>query len=197
MGKLNVVYKPIGEIKPYEKNPRKNDEAVRFVKNSIEKFGFRNPIIIDGDGVIVAGHTRYKAAQELGLEEVPTISADDLTPEQIKAFRIADNKTAERADWDNELLKEELSDLLDDFEMTDFGFGDFELTILTGDFDPEPYDEEMAGQYGQNEDNFLDRKRIIISFTSDTEGLVADMLGVEEINKVTYDILELRTGAGE
>ena len=123
MGKLNVVYKPIGKIKPYEKNPRKNDEAVRFVKNSIEQFVFKNPIIIDGDGVIVAGHTRYKAAQELGLQEVPTISADDLTPEQVKAFRLADNKTAEMAEWDLDLLDEELEELeLDEIDMSDFGF---------------------------------------------------------------------------
>ena len=123
MEKLKVVYKKLNDIKPYEKNPRRNDEAVRFVKNSIEKFGFKNPIIVDGDGVIVAGHTRYKAAQEVGLMEVPTISADDLTPEQVKAFRLADNKTAEMAQWDLELLDEELEELeLDEIDMSDFGF---------------------------------------------------------------------------
>ena len=82
MDKLKVVYKKLSEIKPYENNPRQNDQAVPYVKKSIEQFGFKNPIIIDGDGIIIAGHTRYKAAQELGLKEVPTILADDLTPEQ-------------------------------------------------------------------------------------------------------------------
>ena len=130
---LKIVYKPLDDIKPYENNPRNNDDAVRFVKNSIEQFGFKNPIIVDKDGVIVAGHTRYKAAQELGLTEVPTISADDLTPAQVKAFRIADNKTAERASWDSVLLREELEGL--DFDMTDFGFEDFELDALNTDFD--------------------------------------------------------------
>lgn len=191
MGKLKVVYKPLQEIHPYEKNPRKNDDAVQFVKNSIEKFGFKNPIIIDGDGAIVAGHTRYKAAQELGLTEVPTITADDLTPEQIKAFRIADNKTAERASWDNDILREELSDLLDDFDMTDFGFGDFELSILTEDFEPEPYDDELINQYSENDEKFVQKKRVIITYTDEEESELLSVLGLQSIKKVVYDIKEL------
>ena len=191
MGKLKVVYKPLQEIHPYEKNPRQNDDAVQFVKNSIEKFGFKNPIIIDGDGAIVAGHTRYKAAQELGLTEVPTITADDLTPEQVKAFRIADNKTAERATWDNDILKEELGDLLDDFDMTDFGFGDFELSILTEDFEPEPYDEELINQYSENDEKFVQKKRVIITYTDEEESELMRVLGLESIKKVVYDIKEL------
>lgn len=189
--KLKVAYRKIDEIKPYDKNPRKNDDAVKFVKNSIEKFGFKNPIIIDKDGVIVAGHTRYKAAKELGMTEVPVVVADDLTPEQVKAFRIADNKTAERATWDNDLLKEELGEILDEFDMTDFGFGDFELTILQGDYDPEPYDEEMMEQYSENDEKFTAKKRVIITYTEETETQVAEVLGVGEIKKVVYDISEL------
>lgn len=85
------------DIKPYEKNPRKNDEAVKYVAESIKEFGFKVPIVVDKDMTIVAGHTRYKAAKKLGLNEVPVIVADDLTDEQIKAFRLADNKTGEKA----------------------------------------------------------------------------------------------------
>lgn len=115
----------LSKIKPYEKNPRKNAEAVKYVANSIKSFGFKVPIVIDSDGVIVAGHTRYKAAKKLGLKVAPCIVADDLSPEEIKAFRLADNKVAEQAEWDFELLDEELADLLD-FDMSQFGF---DLTV--------------------------------------------------------------------
>lgn len=119
---MQILEKRLDEIKPYERNPRKNDEAVKYVAASIKEFGFKVPLVIDSDGVIVCGHTRYKAAQELGLPTVPCIMADDLTPEQIKAFRLADNKTAEIATWDDELLSGELADILD-IDMGDFGFG--------------------------------------------------------------------------
>ena len=119
---MNIVYMQLGTISPYEKNPRKNDDAVEYVANSIREFGFKVPIVIDKDGVIVAGHTRYKAAKKLKMENVPCIIADDLTDEQIKAFRLADNKTAEMASWDMEMLNIELDGLLD-FDMSDFGFG--------------------------------------------------------------------------
>ncbi len=85
---------PISAVKPYEKNPRKNENAVNGVAESIKKFGFQQPLVIDKDGVIVAGHTRYKAALQLGLDTVPCVRANDLTPEQIKAYRILDNKSA-------------------------------------------------------------------------------------------------------
>ena len=100
------------ELKPYENNPRKNDSAVGAVAKSIEQFGFKVPLVIDKNNVIVCGHTRYKAAQKLGLEKVPCIIADDLTPAQIKAFRLADNKTAELSTWDFEKIDEELSSLI-------------------------------------------------------------------------------------
>ena len=117
---MKIVYKKINELKPYENNPRYNDEAVEYVANSIKEFGFKVPIIVDKNNVIVAGHTRYKASLELGLEEIPTIIADDLTEEQIKAFRLADNKVSEKSQWNFELLDEELNDL--DIDMSDFGF---------------------------------------------------------------------------
>lgn len=115
---MNIVEKRLNELKPYENNPRINDGAVKFVKNSIEEFGFKVPIVIDKDGVIVAGHTRYKASQELGLKTVPCVVADDLTDEQVKAFRIADNKTAEKASWDLDALKTEMEELEEELENT-------------------------------------------------------------------------------
>ena len=112
----------ITELHEYENNPRNNDGAVDAVAASIEEFGFKVPIIIDSENIIVAGHTRLKAAKKLGLDTVPCIVADDLTPEQIKAFRLADNKTGELAGWDFAKLEEELSGISEQFDITAFGF---------------------------------------------------------------------------
>ena len=101
----------IEEIKPYKKNPRKNEKAVDIVADSIKEFGFRNPIILDKDNVIVAGHTRFTAARQLNIREVPVLYATDLTPEQVKAFRIMDNKSTEYSYWDYDLLKQEILSL--------------------------------------------------------------------------------------
>lgn len=108
------------DIRPYENNPRLNDDAVGPVKESIKRYGFKVPMILDANNVIVTGHTRYKAARALGMTEVPAIYADDLTPEQIKEFRLVDNKTAEFAQWDFSKLEAELDGL--DFDMSEFGF---------------------------------------------------------------------------
>ena len=120
---LEIKMMKVSQLKPYEKNPRKNDEAAKYVAESIKSFGFKVPIVIDKDNVIVAGHTRYKAAKKLKLKEVPCIIADDLTDKQLKAYRIADNKVAEMSEWDFDLLNEELECLFD-FDMTAFGFDD-------------------------------------------------------------------------
>ena len=117
-----IEIRKIDEIIPYINNPRHNKEAVDLVAASIAEFGFKNPIILDSKNVIVAGHTRFAAAKKLGLKEVPCIMADDLTEQQIKAFRLADNKVAEAATWDMDLLKIEL-DSITDIDMSDFGFG--------------------------------------------------------------------------
>jgi len=106
---MNVVSMPIGNIIPYENNPRNNDNSVSFVKNLIREFGFRVPIVIDRNNVIVCGHTRRKAAIELGMSEVPCTIADDLSEEQIRKYRIADNATAEIALWDKILLNKEMA----------------------------------------------------------------------------------------
>lgn len=140
---MDIVLKKLSDIRPYEKNPRKNDEAVKYVAESIKEFGFKVPIVIDRNGVIVAGHTRYKAAKKLNLKEVPCIVADDLTDEQIKAFRLADNKVAEKAEWDFELLGDELDDLFT-FDMTVFGFDEpteEEAEAIEDEFDAEPPEE--------------------------------------------------------
>jgi uncharacterized protein (UPF0262 family) len=110
----------ISEIIPYEKNPRKNKKAIDYVANSIKEFGFKQPIVVDANNIIVAGHTRYEASKKLGLKSVPVHVAKDLTDEQIKAYRLADNKTAEFSVWDNDLLLGELGDI--SFDMTVFGF---------------------------------------------------------------------------
>ena len=111
--KLQVEYLDIDSLIPYENNPRINENAVEKVADSIKEFGFKNPIIIDSDNVIVAGHTRMLSAKKLGLKEVPIIRVDDLTENQIRAFRIADNKTTEFAEWDIGSLKIELEELMD------------------------------------------------------------------------------------
>ena len=122
---MQIIEKRIEELIDYENNPRHNEAAIGKVAASIEEFGFKVPIVIDKDNVIIAGHTRRKAAGRLGLQTVPCIIADDLTEEQVKAFRLADNKTSEFAEWDFDKLSEELAELRDmDFDMLAFGFGE-------------------------------------------------------------------------
>ena len=126
MAEMKVVYMAVSELVPYENNPRNNEKAVEAVANSIREFGFKNPIIVDRQKVIVSGHTRRLAALKLGLDQVPVVYADDLTEDQIKAFRLADNRVAEMAAWDEDLLKEEMAKAVD-FEFGDYGFDQKEL----------------------------------------------------------------------
>jgi DNA modification methylase len=152
---MNVEMWPIERVKPYESNPRVNDGAVDAVAASIREFGFKVPIIVDAEGVVVTGHTRLKAAHKLGMREVPVIVAKDLSPEQIKAYRIADNKTAELADWNYDLLPIELGELqAADFNLELLGFDQDELAKLLNpgvqegltdpDEVPEPPDEPIT-----------------------------------------------------
>lgn len=113
------------DIKPYENNPRINDNAVGAVAKSIEEFGFQQPLVLDKDNVIIVGHTRFKAAQKLKLETVPCVIADDLTDEQVRAYRLADNKVGELAEWDMELLNIELDEI--DLDMSEFGFDEIDV----------------------------------------------------------------------
>lgn len=145
---MQVVEKKLKDISPYEKNPRKNDSAVDSVANSIREFGFKVPVVIDKDGVIVCGHTRYKAAKKLGLDVVPCVVADDLTDEQIKAYRLADNKVAELAEWDIDLLGDELGEIFD-IDMSEFGFDldteDEEIEVIE---DKVPEEVESVAKQG-------------------------------------------------
>jgi DNA modification methylase len=140
---MQIEFWPIERVKPYERNPRQNDSAVDAVAASIREFGFRQPIVVDQDGVIVVGHTRWKAAQKLGLAEVPVHVAKDLTAEQAKAYRLADNATNELAQWDKELLPLELADLQSvGFDLGLLGFGEDELAkylqpVTEGQCDPD------------------------------------------------------------
>lgn len=122
---MEIIEKNIDEIIPYANNPRNNDEAVDKVAASIKEYGFKVPIVIDKENVIVTGHTRLKAAKKLKLDKVPCIMADDLTDAQIKAFRLADNKVSEFSTWDFEKLELELEDL-GDIDMAEFGFENLE-----------------------------------------------------------------------
>jgi DNA modification methylase len=128
---LTIEKRSITDIKPYENNPRINDKAVAAVVKSIREFGFRQPLVIDKHGVIICGHTRWQAAKEMGLTEVPVHVADDLTPAQIKAYRLADNKTAELSEWDYDLLPIEIADLdMAGFDLSLLGFKDNEIAKL-------------------------------------------------------------------
>ena len=142
---MQIIYKSIEEIKPYENNPRINDEAVEYVANSIKEFGFRNPIILDKNNVIICGHTRLLASKELKLKEVPCIIADDLTDEQVKALRLADNKVAEKSMWDYSKLDEELEDILN-IDMSKFDF-----SINTDNVNLEEFFEENTNEEKKEE----------------------------------------------
>ena len=173
---MNIIEKNIKEIKPYEKNPRRNDEAVKYVAESLRVFGWKQPIVIDKNGVVVAGHTRLKAAKKLGMTKIPCVVADDLTEDQVKAYRLADNKVSEAAEWDFELLDQEIDDL-PDFDMTAFGFEFVE--------DDEPDEDEPK----QNE-----RERTMNAYNLDdydenaTEGFY-QMPVIEPVDYIPEDLI--------
>ena len=149
MKDMEIVYLSPHELTPYPKNAKKHpDEQVEHIANSIREFGFRQPIVVDADNVVVIGHGRLLAAEKLGLDTVPVVRADDLTDEQIKALRLADNKTNE-SEWDMLALESELMDLALDFDMADFGFdaletGQADDAEIIEDEPPEPPDEPNA-----------------------------------------------------
>ena len=159
----------VDDLIPYENNPRNNDEAVDFVANSIKEFGFKVPIVVDSDNVVIAGHTRLKASKKLGLKEVPTIIADDLTEEQVKAFRLADNKAGEIATWDDQKLDLELAGI--DLDMTQFGFEDEEEQTMQDKIDIE--DIDGLADIGEGREKFaieLGEANNYIVLEFDTEG---------------------------
>ncbi len=141
---------PISEIKPYEKNPRKNEKAVEIVAKSIKEFGFKVPIILDKNNEIIAGHTRLKAAIKLEMKKVPVIRADELTKEQAKAFRIMDNKSQDYSEWDFDLLKEEFTALDDsEYDLENTGFDLRDIGDILDDTPPE--DVEKVDRLGTHQ----------------------------------------------
>lgn len=156
--KLNIVYKSVDELIPYVNNPRDNKDAIDKVASSIKNFGFKVPLVIDNNNEVITGHTRLLASKKLGIKEVPVIIADDLSEAQVKAFRIADNKVSEYAEWDEDLLKIELEELVDlDFDLMDTGFEatDFKDLNIAGFADVLSKDVDEGGKKGALEEKFL------------------------------------------
>lgn len=149
----------LSDIKPYKNNPRHNESAVQQVANSIKAFGFKVPVVIDSNNVVVCGHTRCKAASLLGMDSVPCVVADDLTPEQVKAFRLADNKVSELATWDDDLLNFEI-DGIADLDMTDFGFEALRDTFLDEDKPDEEQEEPQKENARLKTDNAYNLDKI-------------------------------------
>lgn len=159
---MKIIYKKTEEIIPYEKNPRKNEEAAKYVAKSIKDFGFLVPILITKDNVVVAGHTRLKAAKINNIESVPCIIADGLSEEKINAFRLIDNKSSEIAEWDNELLKEELQDLLDlipNIEEYNFNIDDFTNDDIFEDINDNGYADTTRFEHKLK----IDRQEIVMT----------------------------------
>ena len=153
---MRVEERALDQIWPYEKNPRKNEAAVDKVAESLKEFGWQQPIVVDPTGVIIAGHTRYKAAKKLGLETAPVVVAEDLTDEQVRAYRLADNRTADFSDWDLDLLDDELFSI-EDIDMNLFGF-DLSAISDGGDWFRDRERNDTSRQEGNDEYNdFLDK----------------------------------------
>lgn len=214
---MKIEELPLSAIKPYEKNPRKNEGAVDGVAESIKQFGFQQPIVVDAKGTIIVGHTRYKAAQKLGLQTVPCVRADQLTKEQVKAYRILDNKLNELAAWNFEALADELKSFEFDFqgfnvELPKFDFSDlFEPkpspapTTSSNDSSSVPFvgeseiPEELRGVDLQPSalapikgDDATRMDRVIIVFQASQKDEVAEWLGVEKLDKVVYNFDEFK-----
>ena len=186
----------LDELNPYEKNPRKNDQSVQAVANSIKEFGFRAPIIVDSDFTIIAGHTRYKAAKSLGLSEVPVIVADDMTEEQVRAYRIADNSAGQKSEWDFEILADEIKNI--SIDMADFGFGSFELLTMMEDCTPIKVtdDEREMLESFENDGSeesmpYVCRDRVIITYDPSDKDEVMQFLGQQGSPKTVYRFEDL------
>lgn len=176
---MNIIDVEIEKLIPYVNNPRINDNAVDFVAASIKEFGFKQPIVIDKENVIVAGHTRLKAAKKLGLKKVPCLMADDLTDQQIKAFRLADNKVSEFAVWDLEKLDIELEEI-SDLEMVDFGFEELEATEEQSEIIEDEIPEVPAEAKSKLGDIYqLGEHRLICGDSTDPETISVLMGGAE------------------
>lgn len=206
---MNVKEISISKITPYDRNPRDNDKAVEAVANSIEEFGFQQPIVVDKNMVIIVGHTRYKAAQELGLKTVPVVIASNLNEEQVKAYRLADNRTNELATWNEAMLIEEIGQI-EDIDMTLFGFGDIDIDggesldeVTEDDFEEE--DVEDTHDVKEGDIWQLGNHRVMCGSSTDaedvqklTEGVAMDMCITDppyniDYGKLTRDVSQGRT----
>lgn len=214
---MQIITLPITEIKPYKNNPRNNLPAVDAVAESIRQNGYRARIIVDENHVIIAGHTRYLALQKLGWKEAEVQMETDMSDDQKRKYRLLDNKTNEYAEWDFEKLTKELENM--DFGGFDFGFDLSTLDALkAAAADPEPvyspdgvktvspvendpylpekYDDEEIQEYTDHQEEFVVKKRIIITYLPEQEQQLASMLGLDpsQALKVIYDIEELEGG---
>ena len=157
---MNIVEIPVNQLKPYEKNARFNENAIPKVAESIKQFGFKNPIIVDKNMVVIVGHTRLEASKTLGLKKVPCIIADDLTEDQVKAFRLVDNRTSEFASWNYELLQKEMEEL--DTDLSEFEFPDitYEDMLSAEELESMLEDSISATEYGKDSDNETEQESL-------------------------------------
>ncbi|MCC7409522.1 MAG: ParB N-terminal domain-containing protein, partial [Phycisphaeraceae bacterium] len=191
---FDVQLWPIETITPYPGNPRQNEDAVEAVAASLREFGFRQPIVVDEQGVIIVGHTRFKAAKKLGLEKVPVHVATDLTPAQVKAYRIADNQTASLAEWDYELLPIELAGLQEvNFDLGLLGFDAEELNrIMSGDVqegltDPDEVPAPPDAATTQSGDLWILGEHRLLCGDSSLPGNVDRLLNGQPVHLVNTD----------
>lgn len=187
--RTRIQWRPIDDVHPYPNNPRNNDEAVEYVANSIREFGWQQPIVVDTDSTIIAGHTRLKAAKMLGMETVPVVVADNLTPAQVNAYRLADNKVAEAATWDMESLAVELEGLEVDFDMTMFDFDLGPADWFSGRQRNDTSRQEGNDEYNDFVDKFEVKKTTDDCYTPDlvydaVAGWVANEYGLDKANFV-------------
>ena len=199
---MEIIMRKVGTLTPYERNTKQHDQKqIDNVANSIQRFGWQQPIVIDENGVVVIGHCRLLAAKQLGMDAVPCTIASGLTDEEIRELRIADNKTNESA-WDFTNLSMELDDL--SFDGFDLDFGDMqpeeeddEPVVSHNEYDdetfePEPYDDEILNEYKDHETEFLAKKRVIITYAPERELQLCQLLNIDPDKlKIVYDLSEL------
>lgn len=189
---MKITNTPIGSIRPYENNPRKNDKAVDTVRASLEQYGWQQPIVVDKDGVIIVGHTRYRAAKQLGFKEVPVLVASELTQEQARAYRLMDNRSNENARWDDGKLLEELQAMLVDINIqqasAQTGFTESELNALFKDEDIEKIrDHLVPTTYSAQGDVWILGEHRIINGDSTDPAVVAQLMTQDQIDLVWED----------
>lgn len=191
MNNTKIELVEISKISPYPNNPRNNEPAIDGVANSIKEFGFKVPIVVDKDYVIINGHTRYYASLKLGIKKVPVIVASDLDEEKVRKFRLADNRVGQLADWNVIMLSDEIAGLKDyDFEQ--FGFSEIELMILLDDIEPNEFDKDTIDEYSQRADReMLKVRKLTIKYDNAQEKKYIKQLFNAPNLKVIYKCEEL------